>query len=201
MSGSHARVSLPDRSTYICIKLFSPTDFFISSGCIAQQIFARANSLCVKKERGFFAALMRQKKKGYPPLYLRTSTRAWRRGRRDADRGPGVRGSAPSVLGQRRQGDACKHRSRPPTRYWPLYALGTRSSLLCLCLSLSLDNPRDADALVLPRRSATMNRPTRRTTLVHSSPPRGCCGYPVLSSTMPFLRLANNWTRARILLK
>lgn len=76
------------------------------------------------------------------------------------------------------QGDACKRRSRPPTRYWPMYALGTRSSFLYLYLSFS---PWISSRCGRPRPSASKRHDESTHAESHPRPffpTRGCCGYP-----------------------
>lgn len=152
------------------IRMYSTTDL-------------RTRKLLMRQKRGLFFAECVKKDTSSLPANVNTSV-----AKRKTRRGPGPRGT--------RVGSICSRTAAPGRRLQA--SLASPDSLLAvvrpwnslfLSLSLSLPlsgHPRDADALVLPRRSATMNRPTRRTTLVHSSPPRGCCGYPVLSLTCRF---------------
>lgn len=139
---------------------------------------------------------MRKKSISCLPAKVRT-----RVAKRKTRRGPGPRGT--------RVGSICSRTAGRPGRRLQA-SLASPDSLLAdvrpwnslflsLSFSLSLSgHPRDADALVLPRRSATMNRPTRRTTLVRSSPPVGCCGYQSYHPRDMSLRLANNRAQARL---
>lgn len=131
------------------------------------------------------------RKKNISSLPAKVNTRVAKRKTR---RGPGPRGT--------RVGSICSRTAAPkatPASVARVPRLVTgRCTPLELALSFSISislsppgHPRDADALVLPRRSATMNRPTRRTTLVRSSPPVDAADTRLITY-MPFLRLANN---------
>lgn len=180
-------MSRPCSSFLIPIEIY--VTLFFSSRISFQDVQITQFSLCIGKLKMDVELIFSRNARDISPLYLRRSTRGWRRGRRGADRDPGVRGSVPSVLGQRRPGRRLQA------------SLASPDSLLADVHpwnSLSLSLPLDILATRTPSSGSSFRVEALRRIDRRGKPPSSVLPHPwmlripAFITYMPFMRLASN---------